>query len=79
MVVGNEHDLLTFELGRLCDELGPRALRVLLAVGERLAKGAREHGDFPNLDRDWAQEALEEDLDSLVYRTVASMRAAGKL
>jgi hypothetical protein len=65
-------------LGHLT-KLGPRALALLTEIAARLAKGAAEHGDFENLDRDWNQEALEEDLDGLVYRTVESMRKAGKL
>lgn len=60
-------------------KLGPRALVVLTAIAARLAKGAEEHGDFPNLDRDWTQEAAEEDLDGIVYRTVDLMRRTGKL
>lgn len=60
-------------------KLGPRGLAVLTAVAARLAKGAAEHGDFENLSRDWNQEALEEDLDGLVYRTVGAMQRAGQL
>lgn len=60
-------------------KLGPRGLAVLTAIAARLAKGAAEHGDFPNLDRDWTQEALEEDLDGIIYRTVETMHRAGKL
>jgi hypothetical protein len=59
--------------------LGPRALAILTELAKRLARGAAEHGDFENLDRDWGREALEEDLDGMVYRTVALMRREGKL
>lgn len=65
-------------LGHLT-KLGPRGFAVLTAIAARLAKGAAEHGDFENLDRDWTQEALEEDLDGIIYRTVETMRRAGKL
>jgi hypothetical protein len=62
-----------------CSQLGPRALTVLTAVAERLALGAREHGDFPTLERDWERESLEEQLDDLVYRTVKQLRSCGRL
>jgi hypothetical protein len=61
-------------------QLGPRAMVVLAAVAERLAKGAVEHGDFapgscPNPDRETAEELL----DGIVYQTVKALRAAGEL
>jgi hypothetical protein len=61
-------------------KLGPRAMVVLAAVAERLAKGATEHGDFapgscPNPDRETAEELL----DGIVYQTVKALRAAGEL
>lgn len=67
------------ELNAHAGQLGDRGLAVLVALAARLAKGAREHGDFGNLDRDWNQEALEEDLDGMVYRTIGLMRRAGQL
>lgn len=59
--------------------LGPRGLAVLCHIASRLAIGAKEHGDFERLDRNWAAEALDENLDELVYRTVDNMVRAGKL
>lgn len=67
------------ELDKYIAALGPRGLAVLTAIAARLAKGAAEHGDFPNLDRDWTQEAIEEDLDGIIYRTVETMHRTGKL
>jgi hypothetical protein len=70
---GNE----TASLDRLLEAtkpLGPNALRLLADIAERLAKGAREHGDFETA-RDWDKEAREEDLDGIVYRVLA-MQAA---
>lgn len=71
--------IVTVRLFGACAQLGPRALEVLTAVAERLAKGAREHGDFTNLERDWDRESLEEQLDDLVYRTVKQLRSCGRL
>jgi hypothetical protein len=72
-------EALLIELGGHIAPLGPRGLVVLNELASRLAKGAREHGDFENLDRDWPREALEEDLDGAIYRVVGGMRKAGKL
>lgn len=76
-------DAATLAHGRLfaaLTKLGPRALLVLTEVAERLAKGAALHGDFADIaSRNWDQEALEEDLDGLVYRTVGAMKRAGRL
>lgn len=52
--------------------LGPRGRRVLLAVAERLARGAKEHGDFDS-KRDWQKEKREELLDWIVYEVVDTM------
>jgi hypothetical protein len=61
-------------------QLGPRAMVVLASVAERLAKGAREHGDFaPDQRRNWDKETSEELLDGLVYQTVKALEAAGEL
>lgn len=60
--------------------LGPRARTLLIAIAERLVKGAREHGDFADAaSRNWDQEAVEEDLDGCVYRTLGALARAGKL
>jgi hypothetical protein len=60
--------------------LGPRARTLFTEIGQRLVKGAREHGDFdPTEKRDWTQEALEEDLDACIYRTLDTLERAGRL
>jgi hypothetical protein len=48
------------------------ALQVLVEFGERLLKGQSTYGelDIDTDDRDWLQEAFEEDLDSAVYRII---------
>lgn len=52
--------------------LGPRALKLLEQIGERLEKGAKEHGDFdPATKRDLRRETLEEQLDAIVYLAAA--------
>jgi hypothetical protein len=65
------------DLHTLAAELGPRGLQVLVAVAERLRKGAREHGDFAH----WPQakpETLEEMLDAVVYLVVGLLPEANK-
>lgn len=45
------------------------AIQVLEAIADRLRIGQKRHG-LLNIDRkqDWLQDALEEDLDGMVYR-----------
>ncbi len=50
--------------------LGPRALQLLADIAERLAKGAKQYGDFDDKPRDWVQETLEETADGLVYASM---------
>jgi hypothetical protein len=51
--------------------IGPNARTLLLNLAQRLVKGAKEHGDFdPSTKRVWTREALEEDLDGIVYRAL---------
>lgn len=52
-------------------ELGPRALGILASIAERLAMGAKQYGDFDDKPRDWLAETVEEQLDSVVYLTMA--------
>lgn len=53
-------------------ELGPRALGILASIAERLAMGAKTYGgDFDDKPRDWLAETVEEQLDSVVYLTMA--------
>lgn len=56
--------------------LEPDALRVLLAVAERLWLGQQRHGVLM-IDRDpraWTRELAEELLDGLVYREIRRLR-----
>lgn len=65
-------DLATAYLLQLHSQLGPRGRAVLKAVAERLVKGGKEHGDFPQ----WPNakpETLEEMLDAVVYLVVGLM------
>lgn len=48
-------------------ELGPNGQEIFLQLGRRLARGARQYGDFPI--RHWKREAAEEALDLCVYLT----------
>jgi hypothetical protein len=56
--------------------LGPIACGILERLGERLAMGARNYGDFP-AGRSWRKEAVEEQLDGLVYLTMELMEKGG--
>lgn len=56
--------------------LGPVACSLLERVGDRLALGARQYGDFPR-GRSWTREAAEEQLDGLVYLTMELMARSG--
>ena len=54
------------------ENLEPHALFVLLEIAQRMVVGQAEYGAL-NLDtdtRDFHREAHEEDMDSLVYRTM---------
>lgn len=48
--------------------LGPNAKRIVLHILERLAKGAKQYGDFDGQRRDWDRESAEEALDLAVYQ-----------
>lgn len=71
--VAPPHD--TRRLAFAANALGPKALAVLADVAERLVLG-KAHGDFEK-SRDWDREAYEEDLDALVYRTLALRERTG--
>lgn len=54
------------------EAVGPRALEILTSIAERLAMGAKQYGgDFDDKPREWVAEALAENLDGLVYLTMA--------
>lgn len=55
------------EVLTIWQELGPNGQEIFLQLGRRLAKGARQYGDFPI--RRWKKEAAEEALDLCVYLT----------
>ena len=60
------------------DRLGRDELLVLGEIADRLVKGQPDYGDM-NIDdsgRDWEQEAHEERLDYLVYRSCIRHRRA---
>lgn len=52
--------------------LGPTGCALLERLTERLAMGARQYGDFKK-GRSWKREAVEEQLDGLVYLTMELM------
>lgn len=54
------------EIATIAEALGPKARRLLLSIAQRLALGAKEHGDFEK-PRELTREALEEHLDAVVY------------
>lgn len=57
-----EHDVL-----KLFNQLGPNAKKIVIHILERLAKGAKQYGDF-NTPRNWDKESSEEALDLAVYQ-----------
>ncbi len=68
-------DLLNHRLATLNNAaraIGPRALEILVSIAERLERGAKQYGgDFDDKPRAWLSEAIEENLDGLVYLTMA--------
>ncbi len=68
-------DLLNHRLATLNNAaraIGPRALEILVSIAERLERGAKTYGgDFDDKPRKWVAEALEENLDGIVYLTMA--------
>lgn len=65
---------------KVWEELGPNAQHIFLRIGQRMAVGAKQYGDFPI--RKWTQEAAEEALDLCVYLTaeleLPSLKKLGK-
>lgn len=66
-----EHDVL-----KLFNQLGPNAKKIVIHILERLAKGAKQYGDF-NTPRNWDKESSEEALDLAVYQA-AKLLGLGK-
>lgn len=67
-----EHDVL-----KLFNQLGPNAKNIVIHILERLAKGAKQYGDFDGQRRDWDKESSEEALDLAVYQA-AKLLGLGK-
>ena len=57
--------------------LGPNGRKVLQLLADRLVLGHERYGDFDD-GRDFTREALEEDLDGIVYRAATLIAKAGK-
>lgn len=64
------------QLSDAATRLGVDEMRVLVAIAARLALGRRQYGDLDIASdtRDWRREALEEQLDWLVYDTIDTLR-----
>lgn len=56
--------------------LGPVACTLLERVGDRLALGAKQYGDFPR-GRSWTREATEEHLDGTIYLAMELLARGG--
>lgn len=57
-------------------ELEPDAQKVLCLIAERLLVGQKHYGrlSLRSDKRNWDQEALEEDADGLIYRSIATLQ-----
>jgi hypothetical protein len=66
------------ELASILPQLEDDAVRVMLAIAQRLRMGRKQYGELRISEdpRDWTKEAHEEALDMSVYLAIASLNRA---
>lgn len=63
-------------MAHIMEQLGEDEREIMVVLGERLLDGQSRYGkfDLDSDDRDFQQEAFEEDCDWLVYRAAEVVR-----